>query len=230
MRKKIIITAIGLLLLIGFGVFGYLLYLDKMKYIDVYIASHNISQRSLITQRDLVKIRLPSFLISDDIYTSDNEIIGKYNKLAYSIPKGSFFYKNVLEIEGKDIANTLLKKGEISYDIYVNEVKINPGSIDKNMCLDFYLTIDDKEKVISDLLLSNARIIGIYNQNGKAIEEYDKNSKIYIISVAVNKEDVVILNKAMVLGDIRVVTSSNTYEVNSKTIQNKQSELYEYLK
>ena len=104
------------------------------------------------------------------------------------------------------------------------------AAIYNNQCLkDLYLTISNKDNLISDLLLSNARIIGFYDQNGKEILDYDKQTRVYIVSIAVNKEDVAILNKALVIGEIRAVVGEKTYDTNLRAAQNASSEIYTLL-
>lgn len=228
MSKKIVIIVISLLVLIGLTIGSFEIYKHVFKPTKVYVASHNLFQRNKIEEKDLNEIYVPQMFINDDICIDKDEIVDKYVKLSYSIPKGSYIYSNAIETDIKDLAYTLLKKDEVSYDIYTSEVKINPGSLDKNMCLDLYLTISDKDKIISDLLISNLRIIGFYDQNGKQINDYDNDARVHIVSVAINKDDVSIINKALVLGDIRVVINADTYYNNDKSKLNKDSALFKY--
>lgn len=230
MIKKILIVIVStLLLLVGllFGVKFYTKY--KIGYTKVYVASHQLSQRTKISQDDLMLIEIPKDYLSDDVCIDEEEILDKYVKLSYSIPKGSLIYKGAIESDIKDLANTLLKENEVNYDIYTSDVKINTANINKNMYVDMYLTINSKDKPISDLLLSNARITGLYDTNNKPILDYDNNSRIAIISLAIDKKDVNVLNKALVVGDINCVINTNAYKVNLSTVLNSNSKLFEYL-
>lgn len=230
MIKKILIIVVSTLLLavgLFFGVRFYSRY--SIGYTKAYIASHQISQRTKISIEDLQEIEVPKDYLTDDVYIDIKDIENKYVKLSYSIPKGSLIYKSALEDDIKDLANTLLREGEVNYDIYTSNVKINTANLSRNMYIDLYLTINNKEKPISDLLLSNARITGLYDSNNKLIKDYDLESKVSIISVAINKDDVKILNKAQVLGEINCVISNNTYSVNLQSQLNRMSKLFEYL-
>lgn len=229
MRKRIIVFIISIISVTAMLLFSYWFYTEKLEIVDVYIASHNLSQRTKISYEDLQCIKMPRMYLNEDIKMNSEDIIGKYVKLSYSIPKGSYIYSSSIESNIGDLANTLLQKDEVTYDIYTSEVKINPGSLNKNMCLDLYLTIVDKDNLISDLLLSNARIIGFYDQNGKEILDYDKQTRVNIVSIAVNKDDVSILNKALVVGEIRAVVGEKTYKTNLKATQNNTSEIYNWL-
>lgn len=230
MIKKISITLLLIVLLTGGLFVGYKIYdYHTSKYSTIYVASHQLYQRNQITIEDLEEIKVPRGIINDDIYTSKQDIIGKYVKLSYSIPKGSFIYKTSIEEDIKDLANTLLKNNEVNYDIYTSDVKINTGNLNKNMYIDLYLTINNKDKPVSDLLISNARIIGLYDVNNKAIYDYDVDSKVSIISLAINRDAINVLNKAQVVGDLNCIVSTNTYKTDLLSTINVSSPLLDYL-
>ncbi|MBQ0035643.1 MAG: hypothetical protein KBT35_01860 [Firmicutes bacterium] len=229
MRRIIVIVISAIVSICILCIGAYFIYDRIFSLTSVYVASHNLSQRSLIKEDDLLEIKIPKLYVREDFYDNKDDIVGKYVKLSYSIPKGSYIYKSAIEDDFVDIAYSLLNKDEVSYDIYCNEVKINPGSLAKNMNLDIYLTIKNKEEVVSDLLISNLRIIGFYDIEGNLIKDYDKGTRVHIVEVAVNKDDVPLLNKAMVLGDIRVVVTSDTYYNNSGTLVNENSKLFTYI-
>lgn len=230
MIKKILII-ISYALLVGvlffFGVKFYTRY--QIGYTKVCVATHQLSQRCHITSDDLVEIEVPKEYLGDDVYLNKEDVIDRYVKLSYSIPKGSFIYKGAIESDIKDLANTLLRENEVNYDLYMSDVKINTANLNKNMYIDLYLTINTNDKPISDLLLSNARITGLYDTNSKPILDYDNDTKIAIISLAVSKDDVSILNKALMIGNINCVINNNAYKMNLSTVLNRQSKIFEYL-
>lgn len=230
MIKKLCI-AIFASIIIGIGLFfGYKYYIKyTIGYTKVYIASHQLSQRKQIDEDDLIEIEVPKDYLNDDIYINKEDILNKFVKLSYSIPKGSFIYKGAVESNIGDYANTLLKNNEVNYDIYTNDTKINTANLAKNMYIDIYLTIENKDNPISDLILSNARITGLYDSDSKPIQDYDNNNKVYSISIAINKEDVNFLNKAQVIGKISCIISNNTYDTNLRSSVNKNSKLFEYI-
>lgn len=229
MTKKLLIVIIAILLIIGIDAAGVLLYLNYyVGYTNTYISSHQLAQRTLIKEEDLIEVKVPKDYINSDTITDKNEIIGKYVKLSYSIPKGSFIYKSSIEKTSKDLNNTLLMSNQVSYDIYTNEVKVNSGTLNKNMYVDLYLTIPNSGKPISDLFLSNARIIGLYDTNEKEILNYDTNSKVSIISLAVSEDEVKYINKALILGDIKIIVSNHTYDTNVRSSLNDKSDIFAF--
>ena len=230
MIKKILII-VPIVLIMSLSLYlscrAFLMY--RQDYIDVYVASHQISQRTKLSHQDITTIRLPRQVISDDIYNDENDILGKYVKLSYSIAKGSLFYKGYLEDDIKDLAGTLLKDGQVCYDLYVNEIKVNTATLSDNMLIDIYLSINMNNKPISDLLIEDCRILSIFDSNNKQIFSYNNDLKPYIITIAINKDEVVLLNKAMMLGEISVIVSSNAYKENVFSKVNKDCQLLEYL-
>ena len=230
MIKKILIIVISTVLLtvgLFFGVKFYTKY--TIGYTKTYVASHNINQRSKISEDDLLEVEVPKDYLNNDVYVDINDILDKYVKLSCTIPKGSLIYKTAIESDIKDLANTLLKEDEVNYDVYTKDVRINTANLNKNMHVDLYLTINDKEKPVSDLLLSNARVTGMYDSNFKSIMDYDNDSRVSVISLAISKNDVNILNKALVIGELSCVVDNNTYDNNLSTILNRKSKLLEYI-
>ena len=227
--KNKIIKLLYLILVICLSIAGYFIYDYKTNYVTVYVASHNIKQRTKLSLEDIKPISILKSSLSENYYIDSEEMINKYVKLSYSIPLGSFIYKEALENDIKDLANSLLKENEVNYDLFVSDIKLNTGHLNTNMYLDLYLTIDKGDKVISDLLLSNCRIIGFFDSYGKQIRDYDLDSRVYIVSLAINREHVNILNKSLVLGTINTVVNKNTYNDLGSSILNEKSILIDYL-
>ena len=231
MVKKILILLLPAVL-IGTGLFfavnAYITYRED--YVEVYVASHNIAQRTKLEMKDLELKKVPKQYLSNDIFPDKEDILGKYVRLSCLIPKGSFFYKGFLQEEIKDLSNTLLREGEVNFDIYTSEVKANGGSLGVGMYVDLYLTVaESHDRVHSGLLMENCRITGLYDSQGKAIQSFDTDSKVAIISLAIVKEDVSYLNKALLIGTVSLIVNSTTYSVNSSSHLLQDSEVFMYL-
>ena len=230
MKKKIpvyILIGLCLILSLFFSISAYLRY--SSRYIKTYVASHNISQRNKLTDSDIKEILVPREYLNEDVYIDKKDILDKYVKLSYSIPKGSLFYVSCLQSNIKDMPHKLLNEGQINYDLYTNNIKINTANLGVNMYVDIYLTISNKDKPISDILIENCRITGLYDYEGKIINDYDLDSRVGIISLAIGKDDINILNKALKIGEISVYVSSNPYTTDISSNVVKESEVFEYL-
>ena len=199
-------------------------------YVKVPVASHQLYQRTCLKQEDLDYVEVPKTFLTDDICTESEDVIGKYVKLSFSLPKGSFLYKGALEKDIRDLSTTLLKQGEAAYDLFTSDVKINTGNLSVAMYLDIYFTAKDADGTLSDLLFEGCRIIGLYDASGKAIREYEKDQRISVVSIAIGKEDVMILNKALLSGNLNVLSSYESYDTFQAARLNKEGEAFEYLR
>ena len=230
MIKKILVMA-GIILILSASLFlsvrTFLEYRED--YVDVYVASHQIAQRTPLSDKDLTVVRLPKQILNEEILNDPDLIKGNYVKLSYSIPKGSLFYRTALESDIKDLANTLLMNGQVSYDLYVGEIKINSGNIATGIYVDLYLTVSKDEKPISDLLIRDCRIIGLYDGNGKQILNYDTDSRVQIVSLAINEEEAILINKSLKIGELSVIVSSKAYQNPVYSTLNRDSAVLDYL-
>ena len=221
MFKRILII-ISLIMFYCISIIGGIYVYSKFndRYEEICVASHQLNQRTCISEDDLKIIKVSKSIISDDLYVCKQDVINKYVKLGFTIPSNSFIYKTSLDNNIKDSAHTMLDHDEVNYDLYINEIKVNSASICKGMLIDLYLTIDDKNKPISDLLISNAKISGIYDNNNKEINDYDNDSKAYILSIIINKDMINIINKAQIIGELSVIVTSDTYSTKNVYLNN----------
>lgn len=218
----IIILDIALIGLLSYAISWYRLGLKK-----VYISAYDIGGREKIEKYYLDTIMVPKAYISDDIYLEESDIVGKYTKLDGSIAKGSLFYKSYLEEfdEMKDSSHYQLDKNQVTYDLYVRDIDVNPGNILKGMNCDLYFTLN-RQEVVSDLLIEDAKIIGLYDLNNQQI--VDNLSTLNIISIAVDKDMVTYLNKALAIGKIKLIVGDDLYSKNKVKI-NLSDTILKYL-
>ena len=78
------------------------------------------------------------------------------------------------------------------------------------------------------MLINNVRIIGLYDINHHEIKDYDVDSLLQNISLAVKKEALPYLNKAEVIGELSIVVSSDSYK-DVDSVLNKDSIIFTYL-
>ena len=215
------------LVILFVALYFYLDYRLGMK--EVATSKYSLKNRTLISEDEIEFIKVPDAYLNEEVLVSKEDIVGKYVKINTSVPKGSFFYRGALDdYENiKDKLGSELLEGEVNFDISANNIKVNQAYLTKGMYVDIYLTINS-DKVLSDLLINNVRIIGLYDNNHHEIKDYDIDSYLQDISLAVNKEALPYLNKAEVIGELSIVVSNNSYEnVTSKL--NKNSAIFTYL-
>lgn len=232
MKDKQKTLALSIIVLLGIValILGIIFYCNsKLKMTTVYITKYTLPNRTLISDDELEEVKVPLAYLSDEVILNKEDIIGKYVKINTSIPKGSFFYKESLDAYEsiKDNLNSDLLVGEVAFDISANHIKANQAYLNKGIYVDVYLTIS-KDRVISDLLINNVKVIGLYDASRQEIKDYDKDSLLSSICLAVPSEVLPILNKAEVLGELSLVIGNNTYQ-KVESILNKDSELFDYL-
>ena len=231
MIKKIFLPAMISLILgacLYFSISAYLIFKDS--YIEVPVASHTLFQRTKLTQEDLEMMLLPKTYLGNDVCIDKDEILDRYVRLGFSLAKGSLIYKGSIEDDIADLAATMLKKGEAAYDLYIGEVKLNAGNIGMGMNVDLYLSIRNGDLVLSDLLMEGCRIVGIYDTQGKPIRSYDKETRAAIVTIAVQKENIPLLNKALMVGNLSVSLSEKAYDMNERATLKEDTEVWEFLK
>ena len=228
--KRPLFVLVGILfglVILFIALYFYLDYRLGMK--EVAIAKYSLKNRTLISEDEIEFVKVPEAYLNEEVLVSKEDIVGKYVKINTLVPKGSFFYKGALDdYENiKDKLGNELLEDEVNFDISANNIKVNQAYLTKGMYVDIYLTINT-DKVLSDLLINNVRIIGLYDNNYHEIKDYDIDSYLQDISLAVNKEALPYLNKAEVIGELSIVVSNDSYK-NVASKLNKDSAIFTYL-
>ena len=229
MKKQTLLKIILILILdiILIGLLSYLISWYRLGLTRVYVSAYDIGEREKIDKLYLKTILVPKAYVSDDIYLEEKDIVNKYTKLNVIVPKGSLFYKSLLEdfSDMKDSSHFLLEENQVTYDLNVREIDVNPANILKGMRCDLYFTLN-RQEVISDLLIEDAKIIGLYDLNNQQI--VDNHTTLNIISIAIDKEMVTYLNKALAIGEIKLIVGNDLFADNKVKI-NLSETILKYL-
>ena len=229
MKKQTLLKIILILILdiILIVLLSYLISWYRLGLTRVYVSAYDIGEREKIDKLYLKTILVPKAYVSDDIYLEEKDIVNKYTKLNVIVPKGSLFYKSLLEdfSDMKDSSHFLLEENQVTYDLNVREIDVNPANILKGMRCDLYFTLN-RQEVISDLLIEDAKIIGLYDLNNQQI--VDNHTTLNIISIAIDKEMVTYLNKALAIGEIKLIVGNDLYADNKVKI-NLSETILKYL-
>ena len=229
MKKQTLLKIILIFILdiILIGLLSYLISWYRLGLTRVYVSAYDIGEREKIDKLYLKTILVPKAYVSDDIYLEEKDIVDKYTKLNVTVPKGSLFYKSFLEdfSDMKDSSHLLLEDNQVTYDLYVKDIDVNPANILKGMRCDLYFTLN-RQEVISDLLIEDAKIIGLYDLNNQQI--VDNHTTLNIISIAIDKEMVTYLNKALAIGEIKLIVGNDLYADNKVKI-NLSETILKYL-
>lgn len=230
-RKKILITFFIIIIntLLVFA-FSYLFINHKYELVTTYISKLNLKERTKIEEEYIEEIKVPKIYINENTYTNKDDIVGKYVKLDNCICSNSLFYINALESEEEmnDFLHIKLNNDESTYDLLIKDIKVNPSHLNKGMKVNIYVTINRKE-VLSDLLIENAEISGLYDHANKEIKDNQNISSLGYISLKVKDYMIPYINKAIVLGEVNLVVSANPYS-NLEVRLNKEGEVFNLLK
>ncbi len=229
--KAPILMIVQIVLLLLFFTVTFIYCHKKLQLVDVYIAKYSLNNRTLISENEIEKVSVPKCYLNENVIINKEDITNKYVKINTLIPRGSFFYKDAIEdYESiKDKLNNELLDDEVNFDLNATSINVNQSYLTKGMYIDLYLTIDKNNKVLSDLLINNVRIIGLYDINHQEIKDYDDKSVLQSICLAVPKDSISYLYKAQVVGQLSVVVGSSSYQ-NIKSTLNKEADIFEYLK
>lgn len=226
-KKKIIIVLSVFVLFVG----GMLLYCRReLELVKVPVASYSLGKRALVDETTYKLISVPKRYLNSDVVLDSEELNNKCVRIDGFVPKGSFFYKSVLDDIGSidDKLTYDLREDEVAFDININDLKVNQAYLKEGMYVDIYLTIS-KDRVLSDLLINNVRIIGLYDLNHKKILDFDNNAVLQNITLALPDDAVSYINKALAIGTLNVVIDKDCYQDVGSSL-NVESVVFNYLR
>lgn len=224
----IVITSSAILLLIALGFHVRLN--DELQLKKTYVAAKDILPRERINESDLIEIEVPKAYLQDYTYTTKEEIIGKYTEIQGMIPAGSPFYKSMLfdESDLPDNPFTQLRSGQAAYSMNVDLTSLG-GVLKSGQRVDIHYSIVTNDLSLTDCLIENVRIISIKDHRGIDIENDESSKTPYLAILAVNEEDVSLLTLADSLGQVKLITSSSTYDSELEASRVQDSKILAYL-
>ena len=226
MKKRYLLMMFGALFILTITVL--VIFLMMPRYIEVPIATHTIRPWEKIESEDISYIRVEETKLADNVLKESEEILDRYVVAKTTIYPNSYFYEGMLEDEEgmKDGAYRYLASDEVAYDLDVEMIKINKTAITDGMNIDLYLTLKIGQEIKSDILFENALVLAKYDEEGKEVRTSDQKVKTFTIRI--KRKDVNYLNKALALGEISAIISSEAYSDLDASLAN-ESKVLEYL-
>lgn len=231
MRKKIIIFIALSLMLVGLSQLSIKYFTEKeLGLTKIVVASHTLSPRTKVTYEDLKEIEVPKAYLTENIYQYKEDIVNKYTLVDNYIFKNQMFFKESLEEEGdmSDYPIYLLDKGQVLYELEIDDIECSRNNLLSRQHVDIYLTVKDSKKVISDLLVKNVEIVAAYDVKGNSIKDKDSGN-IYSIVLALNSDLINIVNVSKNKGKLSLYLNNNAYNGSKESILNKSSTVLNYL-
>ncbi len=232
-NKKIAISCTGLLLLAAVNFFLFKIALkNSLDLMEVYVARSSIGPRVQVTEDMIQTILIPSAYLNFNTFLNKEEIVGKWTDIQGMIPEGSLFYKTMLYDEKTlpDMPSLLLKENQVVYSMATDLISSAGNSLIPHQKVDIYCTIEpQRNKPIVDLLISNVRILSLKDRNGVDMQSEKSQPVPYVITIALDQDQISILSNAVKLGSIQMYASSSSYEYGEESVLNTDSLVLEYL-
>lgn len=230
MKIKILILSLLIILIILIMIITLNIYFNYNNFINVPISNRLIENREKILRQDIKFIKIPKKYILENIIIDINDIVGKYNIINNKISRNSFFYKGELDDikESYDYPLSLLDHDQVLYSLNESEIDGSLNSINILQNVDIYVSINQHDFNDSDLLISNVKVIVLYDLKGEQIKKNNSKQKVFQLGLALNKDLINILNKAKTKGKLSIFI--NNSKEKAQSVLNKDSIILSYLK
>ncbi|MDO4341711.1 MAG: hypothetical protein Q4C44_03095 [bacterium] len=169
---------------------------------SVPYAKQEIAANTLITNDMVGSVKVSKNMVdsTQNLATSNNQVVGKYVAYDSTIPEGSLFYKSQLMTE-EQLPNYIVRNIPEGYTVYSLEVNSHltyANSIMPNDYIDLYFkAIDDENKVIFTKLIESIKVIAVKDSQGKSVfSSESKNSQPAELVFAVPDDMFLLLKKS----------------------------------
>ena len=169
---------------------------------SVPYAKQEIAANTLITNDMVGSVKVSKSMVdsTQNLATSNNQVVGKYVSYDSTIPEGSLFYKSQLMTE-EQLPNYIVRNIPEGYTVYSLEVNSHltyANSIMPNDYIDLYFkAMDDENKVIFTKLIESIKVIAVKDSQGKSVfSSESKNSQPAELVFAVPDDMFLLLKKS----------------------------------
>lgn len=206
--------------------------LQKLNLRTTWIASRDIPPRTRISEEDLLEVKIPGEYLLAYTVSDKKEILGKYTDIQGKIPAGSAFYKDMLikEEDMPDYPSAQLREGQSAYTMETDLAKLG-GIVVPGQRADIYASFTANDgTAISGCIIENARIIAVKDHKGIDLDNPDSSGTPYLVILAVDQKDLPILSAAETVGNVRLFSSSRTYDSNAEAQLMEDTEVLSYIR
>ena len=169
---------------------------------SVPYAKQEIAANTLITNDMVGSVKVSKSMVdsTQNLATSNNQVVGKYVAYDSTIPEGSLFYKSQLMTE-EQLPNYIVRNIPEGYTVYSLEVNSHltyANSIMPNDYIDLYFkAMDDENQVIFTKLIESIKVIAVKDSQGKSVfSSESKNSQPAELVFAVPDDMFLLLKKS----------------------------------
>jgi len=232
-KNTVTIIAVVLCLCILYWAYNYRIQ-KKTDPISVPYALREIQPRTLVTSEMIGTIKVPKSMVTSNVLSYTNQVIGKYVSSDAVIPAGSLFYNKVL-VTWDDLPSSIYADIPEGYTVVSLPVTLDStygNSIFPGNYIDLYfVTTGDNSKLLLGKLIESIKVLAVVDSDGQDVFEKssDLNAPAYLI-FAVSEEYHLLLRKASYLaGTIFPVPRNADYSLNPGNTKISSSYLQNYI-
>ena len=139
---------------------------------EVPIATRTVAATEEITKDDIEIVEIgSSFLSNADVYTSANDLVGKYVNTGTSIPKGGLFYTSQI-VEKEELPNSIFDEIPDGYTIY--QLKVNNDSTYANSIypgdrIDLWMTTTQDGLIYYGEFIRSIEVLAVRDSSGENV-------------------------------------------------------------
>ncbi len=181
---------------------------NSVDYIEIPVASVLITPRTQISDSHIRMERVPSALVSDNVYSNTEDILDLWVKYSVTLAPGSFFYHEYVEVAENvgDHPQLMLEHGQGVASLAVDLLTSAGNTLYPGQFVDIVFTSKDKRKpIISDVIFRSVRVLAVKDRNGLDMSD-PKSQKIPAVALlALNQQDIPLFLHAQIFGDIDLI-------------------------
>ena len=232
-KNKSVVTIISLAICLVLIFFAYRYRVNTaISAINVPIASTTLKGRDEITKDSFKTIKVAQSMITENVITNTDYLIGKYVNYNTFIPEGSLFYDSAV-VEWShmpDSAWSSIKDDETVVSLKVGVLDTQGNSVFPGKKIDLYYQIDDQnQKMNLGPLFEGIEVLAVKDENGKHL--FKKSSEQTMPSAlifAVSEEDFSIFIRASYVGGtILPVLRNSSYNQQTTLVKSQVKEIIE---
>lgn len=179
-KNKNTVTVLGVIAILGLLYWGYSSRVNgAVQPVSVPVALVTIQPRTEITSQMITSIEVPSIALTDNVYRSQEAVIGKYSAVNTVIPRGSmFYYESVVNKQDlPDSAFVEVGEGKIPYLFPVDMESSFVNSIYPGNKIDIYMKANEDGKIMIGKLIADLEVIAVKDSNGRNVFENTEDER-----------------------------------------------------
>lgn len=233
-RNKGLVTIVAIAACLAILFFAFRYRVNKaINAISVPIATRTLESRKLIEEDDIKTVKVAYSMITSNVITNKENIIGKYVNYNTFIPEGSLFYDSAVVTWASmpDSTWSDIPEGDTIVSLAVNSQSTYGNSIYPGDKIDLYYQGSIGDNKFYGKLIEGITVLAVKDERGNHIfkKSADQNNAAALI-FAVNEDMHLLLRKAIYLnGSVVPVPRNATYDAKTSIYKENTSAIVAYI-